>query len=109
LNVTKEAGVKAIIRGRDNSFDSIKPINERYTGGKDIYVELPDEYDVQHIDWLSVYCLRFEVDYGHVFIKNISPMIPPHVSLPKKVNLIIYSFLLHFLLFLLHFFILLHF
>ncbi|KAF7634258.1 hypothetical protein Mgra_00006335 [Meloidogyne graminicola] len=83
LNVTKEAGVKASIRGRDTS-DSITPINDRYTGGKDIYVELPNGYDVQHIDWLSIYCLRFEVDYGHVFIRNISPMIPPHVEIIKK-------------------------
>jgi hypothetical protein len=29
-------------------------MNERYTGGKDIYVELPEGHDVQHIDWLSV-------------------------------------------------------
>ena len=32
-------------------------MNERYTGGKDIFVELPDGYDVHHIDWLSVAAL----------------------------------------------------
>nr|CAD2180350.1 unnamed protein product [Meloidogyne enterolobii] len=85
LNITKESGVKAAIRGRD-TLDSITPINERYTGGKDIYVELPDGYDVQHIDWISVYCLHFEVDYGHVFIRNISPMIPPHVQIPIRAD-----------------------
>ena len=73
-------------------------MNERYTGGKDIFVELPEGYDVQHIDWLSVrtvssifiqflqvYCLRFEVDYGHIFIRNIAPMIPPYVPTPIRV------------------------
>ena len=34
-------------------------MNERYTGGKDIFVELPEGYDVQHIDWLSVHTVSF--------------------------------------------------
>uniref|UniRef100_A0A914HJX7 DM13 domain-containing protein n=1 Tax=Globodera rostochiensis TaxID=31243 RepID=A0A914HJX7_GLORO len=83
LNVSRETGVKASIRGRDTS-EMISPMNERYTGGKDIFVELPEGYDVHHIDWLSVYCVRFEVDYGHIFIRNISPMIPPYVSSPIR-------------------------
>ncbi|KAL3072103.1 hypothetical protein niasHS_016278 [Heterodera schachtii] len=83
LNVSREAGVKAAIRGRDTS-EMVSPMNERYSGGKDIFVELPEGYDVHHIDWLSVYCVRFEVDYGHIFIRNISPMVPPYVQKPKR-------------------------
>ncbi|KAI1725558.1 electron transfer DM13 domain-containing protein [Ditylenchus destructor] len=82
-NITKESGVKAAIRGRD-SFDLILPMNERYTGGKDIYVELPDGYDIQHIDFFSIYSVKYDISYASVSLRNISRYsIPPYVPLQK--------------------------
>lgn len=62
----------------------ITAMNERYRGGQDIVVELPEDYDVHHIDWLSVYCYKFRVDFGHVLISNITGRIPPFVPSPKR-------------------------
>lgn len=61
-------------------------MNERYRGGQDIIIDLPAEYDINHIDWLSVYCYKFRVDFGHVSILNISQRIPPYVPPQKRVS-----------------------
>ncbi|KAI1732051.1 electron transfer DM13 domain-containing protein [Ditylenchus destructor] len=80
-NITRESGVKAAIRGRD-SFELILPMNERYTGGKDIYVELPDGYDIQHIDFFSIYSVKYDISYASVSLRNISRYsIPPYVEI----------------------------
>lgn len=61
-------------------------MNERYRGGQDIIIDLPAEYDINHIDWLSVYCYKFRVDFGHVPIMNVSQRIPPYVPPQKRVS-----------------------
>lgn len=61
-------------------------MNERYRGGQDIIIDLPAEYDINHIDWLSVYCYKFRVDFGHVSIMNVSQRIPPYVPPQKRVS-----------------------
>ncbi|OZC09857.1 hypothetical protein X798_02963 [Onchocerca flexuosa] len=81
-NVAHDSGVKVSIRGRDTA-GMITAMNERYRGGQDIIVDLPAEYDINHIDWLSVYCYKFRVDFGHVSITNVSQKIPPYVP-PQK-------------------------
>ncbi|KAI6241532.1 Protein Skeletor, isoforms D/E [Aphelenchoides fujianensis] len=83
LNVDNDAGVKVPIRGRDQP-DSIKPLNERYRGGQDIIIDLPEHYDVHHIDLLSVYCYKFRIDFGHVQITSLPPHIPPYVPPQPK-------------------------
>lgn len=60
-------------------------MNERYRGGKDIILDLPEEYDINHIDWLSIYCYKFRVDFGHIPISNISQRIPPYVPSQNQV------------------------
>lgn len=62
-------------------------MSERYNGGKDIFIELPDGYDIKHIDYLSIYSFRFDLAYAYVFLKNISRYsIPPFISPQKKVK-----------------------
>lgn len=61
-------------------------MNERYRGGQDIIIDLPPEFDINHIDWLSIYCYKFRVDFGHVLITNISQRIPPYVPSQKRVR-----------------------
>ncbi|CAD5217807.1 unnamed protein product [Bursaphelenchus okinawaensis] len=78
--VVHDAGVKVPIRNRD-SVSEITPMNQRYRGGDDIILDLPKEYDINHIDWLSVYCYKFRVDFGHVFIGKIGDHIPPFVPI----------------------------
>ncbi|KAK0396910.1 hypothetical protein QR680_001908 [Steinernema hermaphroditum] len=82
-NVAHDAGVKVPIRGRDTA-ELITAMNERYRGGQDIIVDLPEDYDINHIDWLSIYCYKFRVDFGHVPISNVSQKIPPFVPPQKK-------------------------
>ncbi|TMS36517.1 hypothetical protein L596_003664 [Steinernema carpocapsae] len=82
-NVAHDAGVKVPIRGRDTA-ELITAMNERYRGGQDIIIDLPSEYDINHIDWLSIYCYKFRVDFGHVPITNVSQKIPPFVPAQKK-------------------------
>ncbi|VBB30921.1 unnamed protein product, partial [Acanthocheilonema viteae] len=82
-NVAHDSGVKVPIRGRD-TVGMITAMNERYRGGQDIIIDLPAEYDINHIDWLSVYCYKFRVDFGHVSIMNISQRIPPYVPPQKR-------------------------
>uniref|UniRef100_A0AC35U4I0 Protein Skeletor n=1 Tax=Rhabditophanes sp. KR3021 TaxID=114890 RepID=A0AC35U4I0_9BILA len=77
-NVAAKSGIKLPIRGRDTN-DSVVAMNERYRGGKDIYLDLPEDYDITNIDWLSVYIFKFNVDLAHVAITNISQKIPPFV------------------------------
>ncbi|EJW87937.1 hypothetical protein WUBG_01153 [Wuchereria bancrofti] len=82
-NVAHDSGVKVLIRGRDTA-GMITAMNERYRGGRDIIIDLPAEYDINHIDWLSVYCYKFRVDFGHVSIMNVSQRIPPYVPPQKR-------------------------
>lgn len=77
-NVVHDAGVKVPIRGRDTP-DLITAMNERYRGGQDIIIDLPEDYDINHIDWLAIYCYKFRVNFGHVLISNVSTKIPPYV------------------------------
>uniref|UniRef100_A0A0R3S538 Protein Skeletor n=1 Tax=Elaeophora elaphi TaxID=1147741 RepID=A0A0R3S538_9BILA len=82
-NVAHDSGVKVAMRGRDTA-GMITAMNERYRGGQDIILDLPAEYDINHIDWLSVYCYKFRVDFGHVSIMNVSQRIPPYVPPQKR-------------------------
>ncbi|EJD75439.1 DOMON domain-containing protein [Loa loa] len=82
-NVAHDSGVKVSIRGRDTA-GMITAMNERYRGGQDIIIDLPVEYDINHIDWLSVYCYKFRVDFGHVSIMNVSQRIPPYIPPQKR-------------------------
>lgn len=62
-------------------------MNERYSGNKDVYVELVNGYDIQRIDYFSVYSIRFDVVYASISLKNISRFnIPPHIPRQKSVS-----------------------
>ncbi|GMR60514.1 hypothetical protein PMAYCL1PPCAC_30709, partial [Pristionchus mayeri] len=82
-NVNHESGVKVPIKGRDTT-ELITAMTERYRGGQDIILILPEEYDIDHIDWLAIYCYKFRVDFGHVAVSNISQRIPPFVPAQKR-------------------------
>ncbi|PIO57466.1 hypothetical protein TELCIR_21124, partial [Teladorsagia circumcincta] len=62
----------------------ITAMNERYRGGQDLIIDLPADYDIQHVDWLAIYCYKFRVDFGHVAISNVSSRIPPYVPPQKR-------------------------
>jgi hypothetical protein len=59
----------------------------KYRGGKDIILDLPENYDVYHIDFLSVYCYKFHVDFANVLISNLPPILPPYVPVQQKYDL----------------------
>ena len=45
---------------------------------KDILLTLPGTLKVRDINWLSVWCMRFTVNYGEVYI-------PKDLKIPEKV------------------------
>ena len=51
---------------------------------KDILLTLPGTLKVRDINWLSVWCMRFTVNYGEVYI-------PKDVKIPEKVTLSSFS------------------
>lgn len=61
-------------------------MNERYKGGQDLILDLPESHDIYSIDWLSVYCVKFRVDFGFVPLTNLSKRIPPYVPPQKRVS-----------------------
>lgn len=51
--------------------------------GKDITLTLPNDLTVFNIDWLSMYCIKFSENFGHVtFPKDLD--VPPVLSLMKR-------------------------
>ncbi|CDW56362.1 DM13 domain containing protein [Trichuris trichiura] len=77
-------GVKVLVRGKDSP-DQISSLKELYTGEKDLILELPPSHNIYKIDWISLYCYRFAVNFAHVRIQNISDRIPPYVPAAKHV------------------------
>lgn len=61
-------------------------MHERFRGGQDITLDLPEGYDVEHIDWLSIYCYKFRVDFGHIGVSVSDPRLPPFVPPQKRVS-----------------------
>uniref|UniRef100_A0A5S6QQ12 DM13 domain-containing protein n=1 Tax=Trichuris muris TaxID=70415 RepID=A0A5S6QQ12_TRIMR len=77
-------GIKVPVRGKDST-DQISSLKDLYTGEKDLILELPPTHNVYKIDWISLYCYRFAVNFAHVRIQNISDRIPPYVPAPRHV------------------------
>uniref|UniRef100_A0A1I7TJP9 DM13 domain-containing protein n=1 Tax=Caenorhabditis tropicalis TaxID=1561998 RepID=A0A1I7TJP9_9PELO len=78
-SVSYSSGVKVAIRGKDDK--EISEISENYRGGKDIILELPENYDIFHIDWISVYCYKYRVNFGSVLVPTDDTLanLPPYV------------------------------
>lgn len=66
-------------------------MNERYSGGKDLILDLPESHDVYNIKYLTVTLPKFRVHLGNVNITNVSDRIAPYVPLQKRVSLKTYS------------------
>ncbi|CCD68668.1 DM13 domain-containing protein [Caenorhabditis elegans] len=83
-SVSYSSGVKVAIRGKDEK--EISEISENYRGGKDIILELPENYDIFHIDWISVYCYKYRVNFGSVLVPTDDTLVnlPPYVPSIKK-------------------------
>ena len=50
---------------------------------KDVLLTLPDTLKVRNINWLSIWCKRFTVTYGEVYI-------PKNLEIPQKIVSITY-------------------
>ncbi len=49
--------------------------------GKDIHLTLPSSITMNDIEYLSLYCFRFTMDFGNVTIpKDINPPLPPYLG-----------------------------
>lgn len=75
-----------------NEMGSLEPL--RGYQGEDIEIQLPDGLTVYDIDWLSVWCVKYKHNFGHVFIpKDLD--IPPALGQTK----ITVSFVFYFIFF----------
>ncbi|XP_066247644.1 protein Skeletor, isoforms B/C isoform X1 [Euwallacea similis] len=60
-----------------NTYDPLK----QYLG-EDIEIQLPNPWNVYNIDWLSVWCVQYRINYGHVMIpKDLE--VPPALGQTK--------------------------
>ena len=72
-----------------NEIGSLEPL--RGYQGEDIEIQLPGSLTVYDIDWLSVWCVEFRHNFGHVFIpKDLD--VPPalgqtKITVSKRKNL----------------------
>lgn len=60
-------------------------MNENYYGAT-LILDLPEGHDIYNVDWLSVYCEQFRIDFGHVRLQQLNDRIPPYVPLQKRVS-----------------------
>ena len=51
--------------------------------GEDIEIQLPGNLTMNDIDWLSVWCIRYKHNFGHVFIPKDLNNIPPALGQTK--------------------------
>ena len=50
--------------------------------GEDIELQLPNDLTVHNIDWLAMYCIKYDHNFGHVMIpKDLD--VPPSVGQTK--------------------------
>lgn len=66
--------------------------------GEDIEIQLPGDLTVYDIDWLSVWCVEYRHNFGHVMIpKDLD--VPPALGQTKiTVTLFLYEYKLYFIL-----------
>ncbi len=48
--------------------------------GEDIELKLPDDLTVYDIEWLSVWCITYKHDFGHVKIPKHDLNVPPSLD-----------------------------
>jgi hypothetical protein len=61
--------------------DSYEPITRKYNG-EDITIKLPGDLTVYDIKWLSMWCVKYSVEFGHVDIPQ-DLNVPPYFG--KKI------------------------
>lgn len=60
---------------------SLEPLKRPYEG-EDIELQLPNDLTVYDIDWLSIYCVKYSHNFGHVMIpKDLE--VPPSLGQTK--------------------------
>jgi Electron transfer DM13 len=68
--------------------DSYAPITRKYNGD-DITIKLPGDLTVYDIKWLSMWCVKYSVEFGHVDIpKDLN--VPPYFGkkMPVSSNIV---------------------
>lgn len=66
-------------------FSFVTALNQLYTGDKDIILDLPENFDIYSIDYISLFNFQFAKDFGHVKVSNVGDKIPPYVPVQSKV------------------------
>ncbi|VDD90143.1 unnamed protein product [Enterobius vermicularis] len=75
--VDKEIGQKAAVLLADGQ-ENYCPILEDHRGDADLFVRLPTGVTVYDINYLSVYCYAYGVDFGHVNFR----LSPDEIAVP---------------------------
>ncbi len=64
--------------GRENSLNTAMVPSLKRMKNKDILLTLPGTMKIRDIKWLAVWCMRFTVNYGEIYI-------PEDLKIPEKV------------------------
>ncbi|KAI1732357.1 electron transfer DM13 domain-containing protein [Ditylenchus destructor] len=82
--VQRGTGQKAMIVGRDTPTRQCS-LKKNYQGDSDLVVQLNKGQTIYNIDYLSIFCYQYDVDFGHMEIKlepnaiSVPAYIPPVV------------------------------
>uniref|UniRef100_A0A1I7WJK7 DM13 domain-containing protein n=1 Tax=Heterorhabditis bacteriophora TaxID=37862 RepID=A0A1I7WJK7_HETBA len=82
--INKYTGKKAFIIGRDTQ-ERHCPMHEDYSN-MDVTISLADDQTVYDIEWISVFCYQFSVDFCHikVFLKKEENPVPAYLPQISK-------------------------
>ncbi|KHN86627.1 Protein Skeletor, isoforms D/E [Toxocara canis] len=89
--IDKATGKRAYIVGRDTR-ERHCPLREDYSGRNGLIIRLADDQTVYDINYVSVFCYEFAVDFGHVLFNlradqvAVPPFIPPVQHGPNVVR-----------------------
>uniref|UniRef100_A0A915Q263 DM13 domain-containing protein n=1 Tax=Setaria digitata TaxID=48799 RepID=A0A915Q263_9BILA len=79
-HVDKGSGKQSLIVAKDTPQHHC-PLTKDYSGNTDLKILLPRQQTVYDINYISVFCYEYAVDFGHVYF-DLSPQdvpVPPYI------------------------------
>uniref|UniRef100_A0A915LST4 DM13 domain-containing protein n=1 Tax=Meloidogyne javanica TaxID=6303 RepID=A0A915LST4_MELJA len=86
-DVRQSTGKKAMVIGRD-SLNKHCSLREYYSGENDLRVRLAPGQDIYQVDYLSLFCYQYDVDFGHVSFQLDPKENPVPAFIPELENTI---------------------
>ncbi|KAF7629235.1 hypothetical protein Mgra_00009257 [Meloidogyne graminicola] len=84
-DVRQSTGKKALVLGRD-SLNKHCSLRDYYSGDSDLRVRLAPGQDIYQVDYLSLFCYQYDVDFGHVSFQLDPKENPVPAYIPEIAN-----------------------